>query len=60
MLTCVICRFDVELDDVELPMGSDHCVCLGCYQRASASQRPMPKTLRREVVATLAVLTESV
>ena len=56
MHTCVICRFDVELDDVELHATNDRCICLACYQRESDSSRPMPKTLRRELVEILNVL----
>jgi hypothetical protein len=55
----VICRFDVEMDDVELPMGDGHCVCLSCYMRESESTRPMPKALRREIIEALALMPEA-
>lgn len=56
MRTCRICRFDTELDDVVLALPSGACVCLRCYGRETESARPMPKALRRDIVATLASL----
>jgi hypothetical protein len=54
MYSCIICRFEVELDDVAVPGGARSCVCLRCYSRETNSERPMPKTLRQELIATLA------
>jgi hypothetical protein len=54
MLTCIICRFETELDDVEVRQGTAHCVCLRCFARETGSGRPMPKALRRQLIATLA------
>ncbi len=54
-MTCIICRFETELDDVAVMGGSaERCVCLRCYGRETATARPMPKALRRELIATLA------
>jgi hypothetical protein len=53
MLTCTICHFDTELDDIVVTTGAGRCVCLRCYGRETESDRPMPKALRREVVAAL-------
>jgi hypothetical protein len=54
MFTCVICRFETELDDVATPVGKDRCICLRCYARATDSAKPMPKILRRQVISALA------
>ena len=54
MRTCTICRFETELDDVVLTLAGEHCVCLRCFTRETGGERPMPKSLRREVVAALA------
>jgi hypothetical protein len=55
MTTCTICRFETELDDVAVPM-SGSCICLRCFGRETGSARPMPKALRRELIAALAEL----
>ena len=54
MLTCVICHFETELDDVAIPGSARSCVCLRCYARETDSERPMSKELRRDLEATLA------
>lgn len=54
MATCRICRFETELDDVVLRGANGQVVCLRCYGRETATEHPMPKTLRREIVAALA------
>jgi hypothetical protein len=54
MYSCIICHFDVELDDVAVAGGARSCVCLRCYARETDSELPMPKQLRRELTATLA------
>jgi hypothetical protein len=54
MFRCQICRFDTELDDVVLRFASGACLCLRCYTRETASARPMPKALQRDVITTLA------
>ena len=53
MLTCIICRFQTELDDAISATPSGRCLCLRCYTRETGSGRPMPKPLQREVIATL-------
>jgi hypothetical protein len=52
MNMCIICRFDTELDDVVL-FGGVRCICLRCYMRETATGRPVPARLRREVSAIL-------
>jgi hypothetical protein len=55
MHRCRICRFDTELDDVALRFAGGACCCLSCYHRETGAARPMPKALRRDVVAALAL-----
>lgn len=56
MTTCIICRFETELDDVVVRSGVDGCICLRCYGRETESALPMPKALRRTLIAALAEL----
>ena len=49
MYRCAICRFEVPLDDVEAPNVAGHCICLRCYLRESGQEKPMPKTLRKDI-----------
>jgi len=55
MYGCRICHFDTELDDRMLRCGDDQCICLRCYDRETGNARPMPRALRRELVAALQV-----
>jgi hypothetical protein len=57
MFRCQICRFDTDLDDVVLRFASGACLCLRCYDRETASARPMPARLRRQLQATLSAAT---
>jgi hypothetical protein len=54
MWTCTICRLETELDDVVVTMANSHCICLRCFVRETGGAQPMPKALRRELIATLA------
>jgi len=54
-MTCVICHFETELDDV-VAQSSGKCVCLRCYVRETGAERPMPKELRRELAALLSAV----
>jgi len=56
MFTCTICHFATELDDVVTPIGATHCICLRCFGRETDSSLPMPKPLRRALIAALAEL----
>jgi hypothetical protein len=49
MFTCVICRFEAELDDVIAPTRRGRCVCLRCFSRETDSSRQMSKDLRRDL-----------
>ena len=53
MVRCTICRFTVELDDVAVPLAAGRGICLLCYSRETETSVPMPKALRREVMALL-------
>ena len=53
MKTCIICRFETELDDVAVEGHGERCVCLRCFTRETDTARRMPKPLRREVIAIL-------
>ena len=54
MRPCILCHFATELDDVALILAAGGIICLRCFDRETASQRPMPKPLRRQLEATLA------
>ncbi len=56
MLTCTICHFETELDDIVVASPRGRCICLRCFGRETGSARLMPKALRREIVATLEML----
>ena len=56
MVTCTICRFETELDDVVVAFANGGCVCLRCYGRETVSALRMPKALRRQVSEALAAL----
>lgn len=52
MYRCVICRFDVELDDVVI-RGDAGCICLRCYERETRSEKRMDKRLRQQLIQAL-------
>lgn len=54
MKTCIICRFEVELDDVVVGNEGTRCICLHCWTRETGSEQPMSKKLQREIRAALA------
>jgi hypothetical protein len=56
MFTCLICRFDTELDDVAVPGTGAHCICIRCFARETSTAVRMPKGLRNQVLATLAAV----
>jgi hypothetical protein len=56
MITCRICRFDTELDDVAIPGEGGWCICVRCFARETNTTKPMPKWLRRELSAALAAV----
>ncbi len=56
MMTCRLCHFTAELDDLVLVNIDGQAICLRCYGRVTGSHRPMPAALRRAVIAALAEL----
>jgi len=56
MFTCLICHFDTELDDVAVPGADGRCICLRCFARETGTAKRMPKSLRGELLATLAAV----
>jgi hypothetical protein len=59
MFTCVICHFDVELDDAIAPVRGGRCICLACCTREADAALNMSKHLRQELGATLEGLSAS-
>lgn len=57
MYHCVICHFEVELDDAIAPTSAGACVCLRCFARETGSTRSMPKHLARELTEALSAVT---
>jgi hypothetical protein len=55
MYRCLICRFDVELDDAIAPTRRGTCICVRCYARETQNERQVPVSLRRELEEALAV-----
>lgn len=58
MPTCIICRFETEIDDVVVAGAGPgcQCVCLRCFARETGNTRPMRKALVRELSATLSAM----
>ncbi len=56
MITCTICRFQAELDDVAVPGTAGRGICLRCFARETGAERRMPWALRRELSELLASL----
>jgi hypothetical protein len=54
MYKCVVCRWEVELDDVEVNGSHGGCVCIRCYSRLVENEKPMPKDLRKELIMCMA------
>jgi hypothetical protein len=54
MYVCVICRFEVELDDAVAPTATGHCVCVRCFARETESEHSMDKPLRQAILDVLA------
>jgi hypothetical protein len=56
MITCTICRFEAELDDVAVPGPIGRGICLRCFAREIGSEKRMPRALRQELTDLLASL----
>ena len=53
MLTCTICRFGTELDDIVIGGADGRCICLRCFDRQTGSARRMSRELRRALTVML-------
>jgi recombinational DNA repair protein (RecF pathway) len=49
MYRCIICGFQITLDDVQLMHNDGKAVCLRCYCRETNSTKEVSKTLQRDV-----------
>ncbi len=56
MITCTICRFQAELDDVAVPGSAGRGICLTCFARETGTTKRMPRALRQELSELLAAL----
>jgi hypothetical protein len=56
MFRCILCAFEVELDDAVVAAQGARCICLRCYTRETNNTKLMTKGLRRELTATLATI----
>lgn len=56
MLRCILCGFDVELDDTVVVSASHRCICLLCFNTETNSHKRMGRTLQRELTATLSTI----
>lgn len=54
MLRCILCAFAIELDDAVVCSAMGRCICLHCFVRETHNDKPMSRSLRRELVAALA------
>ena len=54
MITCSLCHFEAELDDVALTLAAGRSICLRCFDRETGNSQPMPTALRRQLQAALA------
>lgn len=51
MFRCVICRFEVELDDAVAVTRRGACICIRCFARETNTEHPMAQALWREIEA---------
>jgi hypothetical protein len=42
MFRCILCQFEIELDDAVAPTHKGRCVCLRCYFRILGIRQTMP------------------
>jgi hypothetical protein len=56
MYRCVICHFEVPMDDTVISGRTGCCICLRCYIREAGVERPMTPGLRRDVSSALGAI----
>jgi len=49
MLRCILCKWEVETDDIAILAGSGRVICVRCFDREVGDDKPMPRELRVEV-----------
>jgi hypothetical protein len=49
VFTCIICQFNVVLDDAVVSSRNGRCICLRCYLRETGADRPMAPALRKDL-----------
>lgn len=47
MYRCILCGFDVELDDARVPIAGK-CICIRCWTRETGDTHSLPTGLRKE------------
>lgn len=57
MVLCLLCGFEVELDDAAVLLAArPRCICIRCFDReVDSPPTPMPPRLRREVASCVQV-----
>lgn len=53
MYHCILCGFDVEADDTQVPTKNGKCICLRCLSRVTINEHPMPASLRLQIERTV-------
>ncbi len=54
MYRCLICHFNVELDDAIAATRRGTCICVRCFARETNSEQAVSPALRRDVEDALA------
>jgi hypothetical protein len=52
-MSCSVCGFDTELDDVVAMELGGRCLCLRCFNEMNGDPRPMSPELRRALISML-------
>ncbi len=55
MRRCLVCHYETDMDDVVVANGRGSCICVRCYARETGHTLVMPRALRRDVEAAMAV-----
>jgi hypothetical protein len=54
MFTCIVCHFDVPLDDTVVLRKDGRCLCLRCVHREAGTTLVMPRKYRQQIISCLA------
>lgn len=55
-MICVLCSFDVEMDDALVVTANQKCICLYCWERITGNYTPVSKQLRHDIYDALSHL----